>query len=226
MLNVGFWNPALLARAAATTDQLSDGRLELGVGAGHMRSEHEDAGLPWPNHRDRVDQMEHILVEVQQRLSAPGHEPRPAQSRIPLAVGAMTSPGPGVAARHADIVAFSGLLQIPKASPGTFTLASAAQTRKRVGEVRDRAAGRGHRSDALLQIIRLGADPKTAAEELAAEWEGISAVQLLDTPFVLLARDASHAAELLAQRREDFGFDSFMTHEPNLGALGQIIDAV
>jgi hypothetical protein len=31
VLNVGFWNPALLARAAATTDQLSDGRLELKI---------------------------------------------------------------------------------------------------------------------------------------------------------------------------------------------------
>ncbi len=224
VLNVGFWNPALLARAAATTDQLSDGRLELGLGAGHMRSEHEDAGLSWPHHRARVDQMERILIEVQRRLSA-GHEPRPVQSRIPLAVGAMTSPGLLVAARHADIVAFSGLLQIPGASPGTFTLASAAQTRKRVCEVREEAAGRGHRSDALLQIIRLGADPNTAAEELAAEWEGISAEQLLDTPFVLLARDVSHAAEILAQRQEDFGFDSFMTHEPNLDALGQIIAA-
>ena len=224
MLNVGFWNPALLARAAATTDQLSDGRLELGLGAGHMRSEHEDAGLTWPKHRARVDQMEHVLIEVQQRLSATDHEPRPAQSRIPIAVGAMTSPGLRVAARHADIVAFSGLLQIPEAPPGTFTLASAAQTRKRVSEVREEAAGRGHRSDALLQIIRLGADPKTAARGLAAEWEGISAEQLLDKPFVLL--DGSHAAEILAQRQEDFGFDSFLTHEPNLDALGLIIAAL
>ncbi|MGB8880481.1 MAG: LLM class flavin-dependent oxidoreductase [Solirubrobacteraceae bacterium] len=68
VLNVGFWNPALLARAAATTDQLSDGRLELGLGAGHMRGEHEDAGLSWPHHRARVDQMEHTRMEVRQRL--------------------------------------------------------------------------------------------------------------------------------------------------------------
>ena len=67
VLNVGFWNPALLPRAAATTDQLSDGRLELGLGAGHMRSEHEDAGVSWPRHRARVDQMERTLMEVRQR---------------------------------------------------------------------------------------------------------------------------------------------------------------
>ena len=223
VLNVGFWNPALLARAAATTDLLSDGRLELGLGAGSIRSEHEDAGLPWPGHRARVVQMEHTLVETRRRLQAPDHQPRPAQSRIPVAVGAMTSPGLSVAARHADIVAFSGLLQIPGAPPGSFIVASAAQTRERVREVRQQAAGRSYRSDALLQVIRLGSDSRTLAQDLAAQWGGISAEQLLDTPFVLLARDRSHAMEILAQRREEFGFDSFMTHEPNLAALGEVI---
>ncbi|HYZ80059.1 MAG TPA: LLM class flavin-dependent oxidoreductase, partial [Solirubrobacteraceae bacterium] len=126
VLNAGFWNPALLALAAATTDLLSDGRLELGLGAGHMRREHEDAGLPWLKHRGRVDLMERTLSEVRERLSAPDHEPRPVQNQIPVAVGAMTSPGLRVAAHHADIVAFSGLLQIPAAAPGDFTLASAS----------------------------------------------------------------------------------------------------
>jgi probable F420-dependent oxidoreductase len=226
VLNVGLWNAALLARAAATTDLLSGGRVELGLGAGHMRSEHEDAGLPWPSHRERVDQMERTLGEVQRRLSAPDHEPRPVQSPIPVAVGAMTSPGLRVAARHADIVAFSGLLRAAGPSPGTFTLVSAAQTRARVDEVREHAGGREYRSDALLQAIRLGTDPRVAAEELAVEWGDITPEQLLDTPFVLLARDATHAIEILAQRHEDFGFDSFTTHEPNLDALGQILAAI
>lgn len=226
VLNVGFWNEALLARAAATTDLLSDGRMELGLGAGHMRGEHEDAGLPWRNYRERVDQMEHTFNEVRERLSAPDHEPRTVQSPIPVAIGAMSSPGLRVAARNADIVAFSGLLQTSGASPGTFTLASAAQTRERVIEVREQAGGREYRSDALLQVIRMGTDPRVAAEQLAAEWGDITAEQLLDSPFVLLAQDAAHAADILAQRREVFGFDSFMTHQPNLDALGQILAAV
>ena len=191
-----------------------------------MRSEYEDAGVSWLDHRCRIDQMERTLIEVQNRLSAPDHEPRPVQNRIPVAVGAMTSPGLRVAARHADIVAFSGLLQLPGASAGTFTPASTAQTRARVREVREQAAGREHQSDALIRVIRLGTDPQAAAERLAAEWGDITAEQLLDTPSILLARDASHAAEILAQRHEDFGFDSFTTHEPNLDTLGQILASV
>jgi alkanesulfonate monooxygenase SsuD/methylene tetrahydromethanopterin reductase-like flavin-dependent oxidoreductase (luciferase family) len=48
VLDAYFWNPALLAREVATVDLLSGGRVELGIGAGHMRHEHRDAGLPFP----------------------------------------------------------------------------------------------------------------------------------------------------------------------------------
>src|SRR2546421_4069869 len=50
VLNNDFRHPALLAREAATLDVLSDGRLDLGLGAGHMRSEYEQAG---PSFRPR-----------------------------------------------------------------------------------------------------------------------------------------------------------------------------
>lgn len=225
VLDVGFWNPALLARAAATVDRLCDGRLELGLGAGHMRNEHEDARLPWPPHRVRVQQLEATLVEVRGRLADPDHRPRPVQSPVPVAVGAMTSSGLRVAAHHADIVAFSGLLQRPAAPPGIFSLASAAFTAARVHEVRDAAGGRSYRADALLQAIVIGENPNTSAARLAAEFGGVTPKELLDTPFVLLARDRAHAAEILADRHERFGFDCFITHQASLDALGELISA-
>jgi alkanesulfonate monooxygenase SsuD/methylene tetrahydromethanopterin reductase-like flavin-dependent oxidoreductase (luciferase family) len=188
-----------------------------------MQTEHEDAGLPWPPHPARIEQLERTLIDVRRRLTDQHHEPRPAQDHIPLAVGAMTSPGLRVASRHADIVAFSGLLQVRGAPAGTLTLASAAETTRRTREVRKQAAGRAYRSDALLQVIVIGQDPTAAAARLATEFRTVSTEQLLDTPFVLLARDRSHAVRLLAERHERFGFDSFTTHEPNLDALGQII---
>lgn len=225
VLNVGFWNPALLARVVATVDLLTDGRVELGLGAGHMRSEHEEAKLPWLAHRARVEQLEATLTEVRQRLAQPDHRPRPVQAPIPIAVGAMTSPGLQVAAKHADIVAFAGLLQAPRAPAGTFTIASAAETDARVTEVRSLAAGRAYRTDALLQAIVIGEDPATAAARLAEEFETVSAEQLLDTPFVLLARDPAHAADIIAERHERYGFHGLITHEPYLDALGQLIVA-
>ncbi len=43
-----FRHPALVAHEAATIDLLSDGRFELGLGAGHMRSEYDEVGIPFP----------------------------------------------------------------------------------------------------------------------------------------------------------------------------------
>ena len=45
VLNNDFRYPVLVAREAATLDVLSDGWLELGIGAGHTQSEYEQAGL-------------------------------------------------------------------------------------------------------------------------------------------------------------------------------------
>jgi len=47
VLNVPFWNPALLAREIATADLLTDGRLEVGLGSGHMKWEFDEVGIEW-----------------------------------------------------------------------------------------------------------------------------------------------------------------------------------
>lgn len=47
VLNAPFWNPSLLAREVATTDVLTGGRLELGLGAGHMKWEFDHAEIAW-----------------------------------------------------------------------------------------------------------------------------------------------------------------------------------
>ena len=53
-------------------------------------------------------------------VRSPGHQPRPVQRPLPIAVGAMTAPGLRVAARWADIVAFAGPRQVRGTPSGTF----------------------------------------------------------------------------------------------------------
>ena len=57
VLNNDFRHPVLVAREAATVDLLTDGRLELGLGAGHMRSEYEQAGLEFDRGAVRVERL-------------------------------------------------------------------------------------------------------------------------------------------------------------------------
>src|SRR3984893_18458264 len=62
VLNVCFYKPALLARDAGAVNDLSDGRLELGLGAGYVREEFEAAELPYPSAGQRVDYLEHMTT--------------------------------------------------------------------------------------------------------------------------------------------------------------------
>ena len=225
VLNVGFWNPALLAREVATLDLLSDGRAELGLGAGHMRHEHEDARLPWHPLARRYEILEATLLEVRERLADEAHRPRPVQRPVPVMIGAMSHRGLALAARHADVVGFAGLRQVPDAPTGTFTLCSSGETAERVGEVQELAAGRPYRSDVLLQAVALGRDPEESAAAIAADAAHLTAAQLLDSPFVLLAPDAKAAAAELRRRREVYGFDCVTTHAPHVEALGEVIAA-
>ena len=225
VLNVGFWNPALLAREVATLDLLSGGRAELGIGAGHAKSEYEDAGLPWRPLRQRIESLERTVIEVRRRLADPAHEPAPVQRPVPLLVAAMSAAGLAVAARHADIVGFSGLRQVAGRAPGTFRLCSAAETAQAVAAVREQAGGRVYRSDGLLQLVVIDRDPSDVAAEMATAAPQLSASEILDSPFVLLARTAEDAADELEHRQREFGLDRVTTHQPSMEALGQVIAA-
>jgi probable F420-dependent oxidoreductase len=225
VLNIGFWNPALLAREVATLDVLSQGRAELGLGAGYAKSEHDDAHVPFLPISQRLEALEAAVAEVRRRLADPGHQPPPVQRPVPTMLAAMSQAGLAVAARHADIVGFAGLRQVPGASPGTLTLVSAAETADRVAEVRRLAAGRPYRSDVLLQQVVVGKSPAEAAAEMAAAEPTLTEEQILASPFLLYAADADQAAHELRRRHEQYGFDSVTTHQPSMEALGQVIAA-
>ena len=64
-----------------------------------------------------------------------------------------------------------------------------------------------------------------SAAQVAAGAPGLTVEQLLDSPFVLLARGAEAAADELRCRQQLYGFDSFTTHQPSLEALGKVITA-
>src|SRR5438128_5610416 len=64
-------HPLVLAKEAATLDLLSDGRLELGLGAGWMRTDYEQSGIACDPPAVRVDRFDET-VAVMKGLFAPG----------------------------------------------------------------------------------------------------------------------------------------------------------
>ncbi|HEX3245207.1 MAG TPA: TIGR03560 family F420-dependent LLM class oxidoreductase [Chloroflexota bacterium] len=97
-----FRHPSQLAKIVATVDQMSDGRLEVGMGAGWFEKEHVAYGLPFPPAAERMDRLEDAL-EICTRLwsdgpatyegrvfsvaNAPGHPKPPQRPGPPIIVG-------------------------------------------------------------------------------------------------------------------------------------------
>jgi F420-dependent oxidoreductase-like protein len=95
-------HPAVLANMAATVDVVSDGRLDLGIGAGWFASEHEAYGIELPPLRERFDRFDeaveviHLLLTQDvsdfdgrhYRLRGARCEPKPVQQpRPPFVIG-------------------------------------------------------------------------------------------------------------------------------------------
>jgi alkanesulfonate monooxygenase SsuD/methylene tetrahydromethanopterin reductase-like flavin-dependent oxidoreductase (luciferase family) len=98
---VTFRHPAVLARAAATVDHVSNGRVEVGMGAGWMRLEHETFAFPFPETAERVRMLAEQIEVVDRQLRddlLTVQRPRP-----PLIVGGGARRGTTTpAARFAD----------------------------------------------------------------------------------------------------------------------------
>lgn len=233
VLNVYFWNSALLAREAATLDALSSGRFELGLGAGHRQREHDDAGLPFPPIAERVAELERVLLDVRRRLADPDYRPAPVQSPLPLSIGAWGAASMEVAGRHAEIISLTGMVQIKGAPPGEFGLSKISEVDLRLERLRstierDRPADLpAPVLDCLLQKVIVDPDPEESAAALAAEFGDGSTVQdVLESPFLLLVASPQDGADELLRRQKRWGISSWSTHTPSVPALAQVVTAV
>ncbi len=114
---VVYRHPAILAKAAAQLDRMSDGRFEFSLGAGWAANEFRTYGLEFPSLTERYARLEEALQLVKLLWSEPrttfhGHyyhvddapcEPKPLQwPRPPITVGGTGQGALQVAARHAD----------------------------------------------------------------------------------------------------------------------------
>ncbi|MEW2621035.1 LLM class F420-dependent oxidoreductase [Streptomyces sp. NPDC048106] len=222
VLNAGFHNPALLARDVATTDALTDGRLELGLGAGYVRQEHESAGLPFGSPGERVDHLRRTVEELDRLLGSADHQPRPAQARVPLLIGGNGDRMLRLTAEHADIAAFSAV------RPGTTSSLeplTADELDERVGRYRELAAGRAEPAELnlLLQLVTVTDDPEPALKPLLGRHPGLTLDDALALPTILVGPLEDVVAKVEAQR-ERYGFTNLTVLEPQLEEFAPVIE--
>ncbi|TKG62005.1 TIGR03621 family F420-dependent LLM class oxidoreductase [Prauserella endophytica] len=220
VLDVPFYNPALLAREVSTVAGVAGGRLDLGLGAGHMKSEFDDAGLPWRPARERVAFLAETVAELRRRLGT---------GLPPLLIAGNGDLVLDLAAREADIVGFGGLRQVEGEPPGTLTLISPEELHERTTFVRDRAGTRAHELEfnLLVQYVATSGDPKAEIEAWAAPIPGPKpdTGRLLKAP-QLLAGTPDEIAATLHERREHYGFSYLTVFEPALETFAPVLRAL
>lgn len=97
VLNAGFYRPALLARDVTSLRDLSGGRFELGLGAGYVKQEFEQAELPFPTAGQRVEWLRHVTEHMNDNVPD-----------VPILIAGNGDKLLTLAAQRADIIGLTG----------------------------------------------------------------------------------------------------------------------
>ena len=164
---VTFRHVSVLAKSVVTVDHISAGRVELGIGAGWFEPDHLAYGFPFLTARERVDELERQLAEInRQWTEADDVWPKPVQRpRPPIIVGGMAKPRTVRAA-----------VQFADEYNTIAPTLEEARDRYRVVAEASRAAGREPLRFSIFLSCVVGQDEREVADRLEAwhEFSGLA----------------------------------------------------
>ena len=222
VLNNDLRNPVVLAKEIATLGLAAEGRVEVGLGAGWLRSDYDEAGIEYDEPAVRVDRLAESLAVMKalwsegKATSAGTHyavcdahcDPRPA-SPPRVIVGGGSRRILTVAAEHADTVGVNTSLASGQKGGDLASQATFNHFDRCLAWVRE---GAGDRFSSIeLQIVafatRIVANRRAAVR--TATMLGLPGEEALELPIVLLGTP-DELCEQLLKRRERWGFTNIV----------------
>ena len=200
VLDNDFRHPLVLAKELATLDVLSNGRLEIGLGAGWMIADYEQSGIAYES----------------AGISSHQGTPKPVQSPHPPV---MLAGGSGrvlsFAAREADIVAINFSLAAGRVSPEVAATGSPEATEQKIGWIRAAAGDRFEQLELQTTVFFtvVTNDRQATAERLATGF-GTTPADLLGSPHAAIGTGEEIAADLI-RKRDEWGF-SYVVFQGNV----------
>ncbi len=231
---VDYHVPAALVKEATTIDLLSDGRLELGLGAGQQAPEYRSLGLPFLRGGERVDKLAEVvalfrahwsgeLIDIEgTHVKVTGYRglPSPVQAPPPLMIGGGRERLLSYAAREADIVSIANVHFTPTNGAGRSPADEAAH---RYGIV---AHAAGERLASLeieaAPAFAIVTDDSASAYADIAGWIGADPDLMAQHPSVLVG-SLDAMADRLHHIRERFGTNYVTIPQASIDDLAPLV---
>lgn len=232
-------HPVLLAKEAATLDLLSGGRFELGMGAGWLRTEYEQAGLPFDRAGARIDRLEEAIKVIKglwgeqpctvrgqhYQVTAINGVPKPQQRpHPPLLLGGGKERMLKLAGREADIV---GILT-SDVSRGTLVSDISERTpaavQQKIEWIRQGAGARFDQIELSLIPTVIVTDDRRSATTAFIHQQGwpVTVEEVWQMPSVLIGSPAQIAADMQA-RRELYGFSYYVVADSDMESFAPVV---
>lgn len=231
-------HPLVLAKELATIDVLSGGRLEIGLGAGWMKSDYDESGMSYDTPATRVDRFEEGLAVItgllgaepltfagdHYRISAHNGLPKPVQTpRPPILVGGGKQRMLSIAGRSADIVGINPTIPNGEVDADATRSGTAAATDEKLAWVRSAAGGRY--GDLEINLLNFGcfvtADRQTLIDQMAPAF-GISPEELAEFPHALVGT-VDEICEALEQRRSRWDASYIVIQHEAMEAMAPVV---
>lgn len=232
-------HPVVLAKEAATLDVLSDGRLDLGVGAGWMVKDYERSGIPYDSAGTRIDRLEeaiqiikglfaggkfsfhgkHYSIEELQGWPLPVQKPHP-----PFLLGGGGRKMLMLAGREADLVHINFNLAEGRINPKLVRTGTAEATDEKVSWIKEGAGSRFSEIELGLTIFRASVtdDRDTVAAAFAPMME-FEPQDVLEMPHFLVGT-VDQIVEDLESRRQRFGVSHIVMPDDAADDLAPVVE--
>lgn len=234
-------HPVVLAKELATMDVLSDGRIDIGIGAGWMRTDYDQAGMQYDTPGVRIDRFVEGLKVIRGCMADGAFSftgthyniteynglPKPLQRPCPpILIGAGGKRMLGIAAREADIVGINPSLAPGAVGPEVIADMSSQAVSEKIAIVREKAGTRFNDIELNIRtfLVNVTEDGKAAREKLATGM-GVDAALIHDSPFALIGPPNELIDTLLA-RREKFGLSYVIVGGDDVESFAPVVAAL
>jgi len=231
-------HPVMVAKEAASVDVLSGGRFELGIGAGWMTTDYEQAGFPLERPGVRIERLAEALAILRgcwgtgpldhhgshYRVTGLDGLPKPlTPGGPPIVIGGGGERVLRLAAQQADVVALNVNLRAGVIDERAFPDGTPDSTDRKLGWIREAAGDRfaGLELQVRVHLAMVTDDREAVVEQLAPAF-GLTPAEAAETPHALIG-SVSEICDQLVERRERWGISYLGMSADQLDAFAPVV---